>query len=117
MYFIRLLKIRCHLCQQFVGRYPDIDREAKLLPYPVLYNQRRIHGRRVFPGDLCKIHVALINTDLFDLCCKTFQIVHQPVTFFTVHPVVRRYTHEIRTLTKGIRNRFPRANAIFFSGN
>ena len=68
----------------------------------------------VSPGNGRKIQIALVHTDLFNLFRKCPKVVHQHPAFFMIHLMVRRFHHQIRALTKGIRNGFPRADAISF---
>ena len=114
MYLVGLFKIRSHLCQQLIRRNSHIDRKTELLPNSVLDQHSRINRRIETFHRLCHIHIALIHTDLFNFFRKCPKIVHQHPAFFPVHLMIRRFYHQIRTLTKGIRNRFPCADAISF---
>jgi len=116
MYPVRLLKIRSHLCQKLIGRYSDIYRKSKPVLYPVLDLKGAVH-RRVIPG--CnggKIHIAFIHAYLLNFRSEGAQIFHQHPALFPVHLMIRRFHHKTRTFTKGIRNRFPCADAISFCG-
>ena len=117
MHFIRFFKVGCHLCQNFSGRYPHIYRESEPFIH-LIFNFIRTFHRRCEPVcDFCKIHVTFIHTDLFYMCRVSTQEIHKSPAVFAVHLVIRRITFQIRTLTKGIRNRFPCTNAIFFCRN
>ena len=64
-----------------------------------------------YPGE---IHIAFVHTDLFNLFRKCPKILHESPALLTVHFMIRRIHCKIRALTKGIRNGFPRADAIPF---
>ena len=114
MHFVRFFKIRRHFCQKFIRRNPDIYRKAELFPDAVFYLKCRRNRRGVLGCDFREIHIAFIHADLLDLRRKTAQIFHQHRAFLPIHFMIGRLHHKVRTLTKGIRHRFPGTNAVFF---
>ena len=113
MHFIWFFKIRCHLSQQFIRGYSYIYGKTKLIAYCIFNLHSTIYWRMKSMRNTGKIQKAFIYTDLFYIWCIIPQKIHKPFTVFLIAPVIRRYHHKIRTLTK--RNRFPRTDAISFS--
>ena len=115
MHFIWLFKIRRHLSQQLIRGYSYIYGKTKLIAYRIFNLHSTVYRRMKSMCNTGKIHKAFIYTDLFYIWCITPQKIHKPFAVFLIAPVIWRYHYKILTLTKGIRNRFPRTDAISFS--